>query len=134
MVVAHAYSIKGDDTGIPTLMAHHADDSRDREAGCASIHQEAGYPPPTRLREFGIGNREYHCQVGIWRVGDPLLGPVQHPLVPVLHRAGRHREHIRSRIRPAKGEAKCRSEEHTSELQSLMRSSYPGLCLKNDTT
>src|SRR3546814_2980475 len=29
---------------------------------------------------------------------------------------------------------KCRSEEHTSELQSLMRTSYADLCLKKKTT
>src|SRR3546814_4975477 len=29
---------------------------------------------------------------------------------------------------------RIRSEEHTSELQSLMRSSYAGFCLKNKTT
>src|SRR3546814_10797254 len=28
---------------------------------------------------------------------------------------------------------KARSEEHTSELQSLMRSSYAGFCMKNTT-
>src|SRR3546814_10594858 len=30
--------------------------------------------------------------------------------------------------------AASRSEEHTSELQSLMRISYAGFCLKNKTT
>src|SRR3546814_8529173 len=33
--------------------------------------------------------------------------------------------------RDGTGERKFRSEEHTSELQSLMRSSYAGFCLKN---
>src|SRR3546814_9292031 len=32
------------------------------------------------------------------------------------------------------GQAWCRSEEHTSELQSLMRISYAVLCLKNKIT
>src|SRR3546814_1091847 len=32
------------------------------------------------------------------------------------------------------GRAVERSEEHTSELQSLMRSSYAGFCSKNPTT
>src|SRR3546814_5896791 len=31
-------------------------------------------------------------------------------------------------------ETQCRSEEHTSELQSLMRSSYAVLCLKKKNT
>src|SRR3546814_8470715 len=32
--------------------------------------------------------------------------------------------------RRARAEAEARSEEHTSELQSLMRTSYAGFCLK----
>src|SRR3546814_3197309 len=38
--------------------------------------------------------------------------------------------HGRGRARCAHCEAKCRSEEHTSELQSLMRISYAVFCLK----
>src|SRR3546814_6315795 len=34
----------------------------------------------------------------------------------------------------ATGLAQCRSEEHTSELQSLMRISYAVFCLKKKTT
>src|SRR3546814_9174633 len=34
----------------------------------------------------------------------------------------------------AQMKAKGRSEEHTSELQSLMRYSYAGLCLKKNTS
>src|SRR3546814_2572836 len=34
----------------------------------------------------------------------------------------------------ALSEVKARSEEHTSELQSLMRSSYAGFCLKKKKT
>src|SRR3546814_4750835 len=40
----------------------------------------------------------------------------------------------RTAARQAKGRCDCagrRSEEHTSELQSLMRISYPVFCLKN---
>src|SRR3546814_16501955 len=33
--------------------------------------------------------------------------------------------------RTAAGQCRTRSEEHTSELQSLMRNSYPVFCLKN---
>src|SRR3546814_7604680 len=36
----------------------------------------------------------------------------------------------RSRYAPARPSASCRSEEHTSELQSLMRISYAVFCLK----
>src|SRR3546814_10347110 len=42
----------------------------------------------------------------------------------------------RARLRPAAGtaEGRMRSEEHTSELQSLMRISYAVFCLKKKTT
>src|SRR3546814_5723357 len=43
--------------------------------------------------------------------------------------AGKRR---RGRIVPHAGQ--CRSEEHTSELQSLMRISYAVFCLKNKNT
>src|SRR3546814_1821041 len=38
------------------------------------------------------------------------------------------------RLRPVAGIAQDRSEEHTSELQSLMRISYAVFCLKKHTT
>src|SRR3546814_15149773 len=40
-------------------------------------------------------------------------------------------EHFRAELRRSPGR---RSEEHTSELQSLMRSSYAVFCLKKKTT
>src|SRR3546814_9240106 len=39
----------------------------------------------------------------------------------------------RDRIEPVEGEEDDRSEEHTSELQSLMRISYAVFCLKKKT-
>src|SRR3546814_7689308 len=36
-------------------------------------------------------------------------------------------------VQPPAAEGDPRSEEHTSELQSLMRISYAGFCLKNKT-
>src|SRR3546814_4892703 len=44
-----------------------------------------------------------------------------------VQRRGRRREH------PGPGAARDRSEEHTSELQSLMRISYAVFCLKKKT-
>src|SRR3546814_1583566 len=43
-------------------------------------------------------------------------------LQPIFHRVGRHTDQPGDLLR---------SEEHTSELQSLMRSSYAVFCLKN---
>src|SRR3546814_7367875 len=45
--------------------------------------------------------------------------------IPLLHVSGRF---------PASRRHAARSEEHTSELQSLMRISYAVFCLKNKTT
>src|SRR3546814_1942358 len=67
-----------------------------------------------------------------WRLSMP---PCPSPLrLRRLHRHGRRCEdrrflpHHRSRLRA------CRSEEHTSELQSLMRISYAVFCLKKKKT
>src|SRR3546814_6605578 len=51
-------------------------------------------------------------------------------------RAGRHLSPSRSTARPVSVQAgrRLRSEEHTSELQSLMRISYAVFCLKKKIT
>src|SRR3546814_1027218 len=59
------------------------------------------------------------------RSTDPKL---QHPTDPTLLRQITPVEHARLKGVPA-----TRSEEHTSELQSLMRVSYADLCLKKKT-
>src|SRR3546814_986979 len=70
------------------------------------------------------------------------LGQGQGPVEPAQAwgglRGGRCRI-LRSAVRaggrvPQRGVARCRSEEHTSELQSLMRISYAVFCLKKKTT
>src|SRR3546814_9214930 len=67
---------------------------------------------------------------GIVQIGDPAFDRIVKP----LHSDG----HTRSRDRPSvavlrtatDNPASVRSEEHTSELQSLMRISYAVFCLK----
>src|SRR3546814_8349620 len=66
-----------------------------------------------------------------------VRGPVEYPPVgkAAAHRInaiGRARIVAQTHIggRKADGAAQLRSEEHTSELQSLMRTSYAVLCLK----
>src|SRR3546814_6141901 len=61
------------------------------------------------------------------RAGGELLGEVHGDLARAGHRAGpARRVHV--------GDADVeRSEEHTSEIQSLMRSSYAVFCLKKKT-
>src|SRR3546814_1181569 len=49
-------------------------------------------------------------------------------------RDGRLCERVGQRRRRARRDQEVRSEEHTSELQSLMRTSYAVFCLKKKTT
>src|SRR3546814_4366188 len=64
---------------------------------------------------------------------------MQLPVAPALaerfrgHENGRHRAR-RLRLKKAESLGQFRSEEHTSELQSLMRISYAVFCLKKKTT
>src|SRR3546814_5137207 len=58
-----------------------------------------------------------------------LVGQTHH-LRTVAEHFGRQRRGDDANIRQA-GELALRSEEHTSELQSLMRSSYAVFCLTN---
>src|SRR3546814_2865736 len=51
-------------------------------------------------------------------------------LPSLTDRVGRHKSGYRRRVR----RIICRSEEHTSELQSLMRNSYAVFCLKKKIT
>src|SRR3546814_2313585 len=57
------------------------------------------------------------------RTGDEGLAAVDYPVVAVEVAGCLHHRRVRSR-------AALRSEEHTSELQSLMRISYAVFCLK----
>src|SRR3546814_1040146 len=69
---------------------------------------------------------------GLGAGSDPaeLLGPVRHR----GDVGGNARQGGRRRITRQAVDAACRSEEHTSELQSLMRISYAVFCLKKNNT
>src|SRR3546814_4902300 len=53
--------------------------------------------------------------------------------LPAAGRCGPRRAGLRNRPGRGAGRRSCRSEEHTSELQSLMRISYAVFCLKQKT-
>src|SRR3546814_3488187 len=57
---------------------------------------------------------------------------VDGPAPPATKNANRRRTLVRRRLR--EGAARARSEEHTSELQSLMRISYAVFCMKKKTS
>src|SRR3546814_8593018 len=64
------------------------------------------------------------------RVADPAVAPAAHGADPAQHQGDTR---PRPRDRPVQGGNRGqddRSEEHTSELQSLMRISYAVFCLK----
>src|SRR3546814_5021559 len=83
---------------------------------------------------------------GLRGAGDHRRAEPQWPLEPGRRAAGAHRggpagggglrqRDAAARHRyPRAGEAAVRSEEHTSELQSLMRISYAVCCLKKKKT
>src|SRR3546814_12989455 len=62
--------------------------------------------------------------------GDDLLSPVHPRRQPRRAFIGFHHEQAIAAVVETKPHAEARSEEHTSELQSLMRTSYADFCLK----
>src|SRR3546814_8154465 len=70
------------------------------------------------LRHIHGSNGESGC--GCWR-----LTRTDSPLAPIVHHPG-----PRNRLAFRRSASAVRSEEHTSELQSLMRISYAVFCLK----
>src|SRR3546814_3080083 len=68
-------------------------------------------------------------------IGRPPRGKIDHDVRSLLDYAQERLECFRRLVRPAVlGIARVRSEEHTSELQSLMRISYAVFCLKQKNT
>src|SRR3546814_3276657 len=88
---------------------------------------------PAELTPAELAGARFRCARGA--LAEPLAGTAAHDTAYLLiehpgpwgHKAlaeSRLPEHVRS------GLADARSEEHTSELQSLMRNSYAVFCLK----
>src|SRR3546814_3465834 len=82
-------------------------------------------------RVLDLGGREIDQRGDFERIGRRLHRLGQLPLGPLLFE--RDRRLIRVLDADA-GHGVCRSEEHTSELQSLMRISYAVFCLKKKKT
>src|SRR3546814_2365879 len=66
--------------------------------------------------------------------GTPARRPVRAPVVLFVRPVSDHAPADRRGPRPPSSGAPDRSEEHTSELQSLMRISYAVFCLKKKKT
>src|SRR3546814_7686670 len=90
-------------------------------------HAPAGARPGDLYREFGLVDLRDHQPIA-WRIFErdvDLLAIDLDMLVADLHLV----------LGPADGDLPLgRSEEHTSELQSLMRISYAVFCLKQNIT
>src|SRR3546814_3669781 len=96
------------------------------------VRRQSGQPIEIGLL---LGTRRYHCALAYFAPGTQLTVRAEqlvHDAGGVaafacsIHVAGR--ELARAEIKAFQPDD--RSEEHTSELQSLMRISYAGLCVK----
>src|SRR3546814_10183105 len=92
-----------------------AADERPRDLRAVIVRTGGGFP--VRL-ERGLGDPR-------WGAHQAAGGTLQAQPQPGLHRAGLSSSNPCDAVR--------RSEEHTSELQSLMRLSYAVFCLKKNT-
>src|SRR3546814_4095300 len=88
-------------------------------------HRERELGDPARVPgQVGVAQLDGAHQRGHHLVDGALL------LLSLLHQLGDVAGHRDDAARLAVGVEEGRSEEHTSELQSLMRTSYAGFCLK----
>src|SRR3546814_4208397 len=87
-------------------------------ANAGLIHKRGECGPV--LCAFSVGGAAASCQL-------PIIGRQRR------RTAGTRRVVARPTGRKRTGSTRTRSEEHTSELQSLMRISYAVFCLKNET-
>src|SRR3546814_4621099 len=71
--------------------------------------------------------------VGIKRCGEPCQTVQRNAAVsqPSLEQFGTKPHRVKARLLPSDPLMQQRSEEHTSELQSLMRTSYAVFCMKD---
>src|SRR3546814_4375437 len=95
------------------------------QRGRAQRVRQRGYDPPARRGVLGLGRdlAELALRGGLYVPGCALCQRLRRLRTGALWRRG-----------PAdRGWAPHRSEEHTSELQSLMRISYAVFCLKKKT-
>src|SRR3546814_2822361 len=86
-----------------------------------STRTDTLFPYPTLFRSHQPHALQPALAERIGAMGDTAL---PHPALKTRREAGRVHRHLRPSLQ------QCRSEERTSELQSLMRISYAVFCLK----
>ena len=77
----HAHVLEQQLAGRRAADPHLVLELADAEPGPVGLDDERARAP-----RLAVGDREDHVEVGDRRVGDPVLGPVDHPLVAVAHR------------------------------------------------
>src|SRR3546814_4989637 len=129
---SRTYTLFLDPTRFPSL--HLGDHRLGVDVGRAEQFERARCPPALAERcaldHHGAGIGARHIDVrGVGAGIDPhaVLRPAEAGAfgLPALHR-----DHAVIDIEPEVADEPMRSEEHTSELQSLMRTSYAVFCLK----
>src|SRR3546814_979300 len=91
-----------------------------------------GYPPVEGESQFRSGGVDEAC--GVARAIKAFLVECRGGRLGVAQIAGRHGEPLDANFQTVADRREFRSEEHTSELQSLMRISYAVFCLKKKKT
>src|SRR3546814_6946328 len=120
--------IKADRAGVGCVLAELVLDLVDAIARRVGRHDEAA---DAALAGGRIGDCVDDCDAGDLRRRDELLAATQSIAAIDLDRARADCRGVRTGI--GLGQRKRRSEEHTSELKSLMRISYAVFCLKKKT-
>src|SRR3546814_4138315 len=98
-----------------------------------STRTDTLFPYTTLFRSKGLVMRRFHARAR--GRGAKILKPFSHITIVVREREEEQKAPAKAETaaKPKKAEAQQsgeRSEEHTSELQSLMRNSYAVFCLK----
>src|SRR3546814_2453890 len=103
------------------------------ELGQSSVEPRPAGVDRSAKREQGGGHRQAAC-LASHRIGDGCgefaMAPAAGTVVVRLQRQVRGRSRPREEEEQVGKVVRMRSEEHTSELQSLMRISYAVFCLK----
>src|SRR3546814_2919020 len=120
---------------ITALAYRHAIDDPGRFKSAQTVGAYLGMTP----RRYQSGNIAVQDRVSKW--GDRALRSYLYEAATVLLYRTKRRSQLKDwgeqparRVGSKKAHVAVRSEEHTSELQSLMRTQYAVFCLKKKTT
>jgi hypothetical protein len=90
----------------------------DLEAGAIGLDDEGR--DSVRVAGVGIGDGEADVEVGDAEVRDPVLGPVDHPLVPVAHGAGSHPAGVGAGVGLREGEGRSPLPARTARQEARL--------------